>query len=112
MTDAKKYSLELPEVARNPHRAYREIRDNAPVTELAGRSQSGVVTLSRHDDVMRAFQTPEVEGEPLSRDDVVDIGYLFFLAGLDTVSASLECMVAFLAQNPGHRQIDNLELVW
>ncbi|WP_420433947.1 cytochrome P450 [Candidatus Poriferisocius sp.] len=252
----KKYSLELPEVARNPHDTYRKLRDNAPVTELSGRSSLGAVTLSRHEDVMRAFQTPEVfssdpgavdigntrplvplqidpphhrkhrkaldplfapqqmakheprvrelirelidnvadeghcnfhheiaepmpstiflellglpvsrveeflalkdgivrpparsmeerremvnatgqeiyavleevvdarmaerqddflstildaevEGQPLSRDDVVDIGYLFFIAGLDTVSASLECMVAFLAQNPGHRQ--------
>ncbi|MYB11157.1 MAG: hypothetical protein F4Y28_14440 [Acidimicrobiia bacterium] len=60
MTDAKKYSLEPPEVARNPHDTYREIRDNAPVTELGGRSQSGAITLSRHEDVMRAFQTPEV----------------------------------------------------
>ena len=259
MTEAvpeTKYSLEPPEIARNPHDTYRALRDNAPVTEMGGRSQMGTITLSRHEDVMRAFQTPEVfssdpgavdigntrplvplqidpphhrkhrkaldplfapkqmtkheprvrelirelidkvadqghcnfhrdiaepmpstiflellglpvsrvdeflalkdgiirpparsleerrekvmatgqkiyaaleevvdarmaerqddflstildaevEGQPLSRDDVVDIGYLFFLAGLDTVSASLECMVAFLAENPDHRQ--------
>ena len=255
MTDAK-YTLEPSEVARGPHDTYRELRDNAPVTELAGRSNRGVVTLSRHEDVVHAFRTPEVfssdpaavdigntrplvplqidpphhskhrkaldplfapkqmvkyeprvrelirelinkvadqghcnfhdaiadplpstiflellglpvgrvdeflalkdgiirpparsmeerremvaatgqkiyaaleevvdarmaerqddflstildaevDGQPLTRDDVVDIGYLFFLAGLDTVSASLECIVAFLAQNPAHRQ--------
>ncbi len=259
MTDTvpeTKYSLEPPKVARNPHGTYRALRDNAPATELAGRGSQGVITLSRHEDVLHAFRTPEVfssdpgavdigntrplvplqidpphhrkhrkaldplfapkqmvkyeprvrelirelvdnvapdghcnfhdaiaepmpstiflellglpvtrlneflalkdgiirpparsmeerremvnatgqkiyaaleevvearmaerqddflstiidaevEGEPLTRDDVVDIGYLFFLAGLDTVSASLECMVAFLAQNPDHRR--------
>jgi cytochrome P450 len=34
---------------------------------------------------------------------VVDIGYLFFLAGLDTVTASLDCIIAYLAQNPEQR---------
>jgi len=36
----------------------------------------------------------------LSRDDVVDICYLMLIAGLDTVSDSLTCMYAFLAQHP------------
>ncbi len=251
-----KYSLEPPEIARNPHDTYRKLRDHAPVTELGGRGHVGAITLSRHADVVHALRTPEVfssdpasvdigntrplvplqidpphhrkhrkaldplfspkqmakyeprvrelirelvdevaddghcnfhhaiaeplpstiflellglpvsrvdeflalkdgiirpparsweerremvaatgqkiyavleevvearmaerqddflstildatvDGRPLARDDVVDIGYLFFLAGLDTVSASLECMVAFLAQNPDHRQ--------
>ncbi len=58
----------------------------------------------RQDDFLSTIIDAKVDGQPLSRDDVVDIGYLFFLAGLDTVSASLDCMVAYLAQNPGHRQ--------
>ncbi len=58
----------------------------------------------RQDDFLSTIIDAEVDGQPLTRDDVVDIGYLFFLAGLDTVSASLDCMMAFLAQNPDHRQ--------
>ena len=58
----------------------------------------------RQDDFLSTIIDAEVDGQPLNRDDVVDIGYLFFLAGLDTVSASLDCMMAFLAQNPDHRQ--------
>ncbi len=58
----------------------------------------------RQDDFLSTIIDAKVDGQPLTRDDVVDIGYLFFLAGLDTVSASLECIVAYLAQNPGHRQ--------
>ena len=49
------------------------------------------------------FLEAEVDGERLSHEDVLDIGYLFFLAGLDTVTASLDCMVAHLAQHPEHR---------
>ena len=55
------------------------------------------------DDVMSKFVVSEVEGERLSRDDVVDICYLMLIAGLDTVSDSLTCMYAFLANHPEHR---------
>ncbi len=55
------------------------------------------------DDVMSKFVVSEVEGERLSRDDIVDICYLMLIAGLDTVSDSLTCMYAFLATHPEHR---------
>jgi cytochrome P450 len=56
------------------------------------------------DDIISRFLAAEIDGERLSRTDIVDICYLFFLAGLDTVTASLDCMLAFLAQNPDHRR--------
>src|ERR1700728_811599 len=56
------------------------------------------------DDVMSKFVVSEVEGERLSREDVVDICYLMLIAGLDTVSDSLTCMYAFLANHPEHRR--------
>lgn len=55
-------------------------------------------------DFISGFLEAEVEGHKLTPDEIVDIGYLFFLAGLDTVTASLDCFVAYLAQNPGQRQ--------
>jgi cytochrome P450 len=55
------------------------------------------------DDVLSMFLEAEVDGHSLSNDAVLDIGYLFFLAGLDTVTASLDCMVAYLAEHPDHR---------
>ena len=55
-------------------------------------------------DVMSKFVVSEVNGERLSRDEVVDICYLMLIAGLDTVSDSLTCMYAFLAQHPEHRR--------
>jgi cytochrome P450 len=58
----------------------------------------------RKDDFLSMFLDAEVDGHRLTTDDVLDIGYLFFLAGLDTVTASLDCMLAYLAQHPEHRK--------
>ena len=58
----------------------------------------------RRDDFISGFLDSEVDGERLTPEDVVDIGYLFFLAGLDTVTASLDCIVAYLAQHPEKRE--------
>ncbi len=61
-------------------------------------------TEDARDDFISGFLHAEVDGHQLSRDEVIDICYLFFLAGLDTVTASLDCMLAFLAQHPEHRR--------
>jgi cytochrome P450 len=58
----------------------------------------------RRDDFLSRFLDAEVDGQRLTPEDVLDIGYLFFLAGLDTVTASLDCFVAYLAQHPEQRQ--------
>jgi cytochrome P450 len=58
----------------------------------------------RSDDFLSMFLDAEVDGHRLTNDDVLDIGYLFFLAGLDTVTASLDCMLSYLAQHDDHRR--------
>lgn len=58
----------------------------------------------RRNDFVSSFLDSEVDGERLTREDVIDICYLFFLAGLDTVTASLDCFLAYLAQHPEQRQ--------
>jgi cytochrome P450 len=55
------------------------------------------------DDLLSHFLAAEVDGHLLSREDILDICFLFFIAGLDTVSASLECFFAYLAEQPGMR---------
>ena len=67
----------------------------------------------RQDDFLSMFLDAEVDGHRLTNDDVLDIGYLFFLAGLDTVTASLDCMLAYLAQHPEQRQqlVDDPSLI-
>ena len=58
----------------------------------------------RRDDVISGFLDAEVDGERLTPEEAIDICYLFFLAGLDTVTASLDCMLARLAQHSDERQ--------
>jgi cytochrome P450 len=67
----------------------------------------------RQDDFLSMFLDAEVDGHRLTNDDVLDIGYLFFIAGLDTVTASLDCMLAYLAQHPAQRQqlVDDPSLI-
>lgn len=56
------------------------------------------------DDLLSRFLQTEIEGDRLTREEILDISFLFLIAGLDTVSASLDCIFSFLARNPGHRR--------
>src|SRR6516225_3227295 len=57
------------------------------------------------DDVLSALIAAKVEGEPLSRDELLDICFLFLIAGLDTVTDSLDCFFVYLARHPEQRQL-------
>jgi cytochrome P450 len=57
------------------------------------------------DDLLSRFLVAEADGERLTREEILDIGFLFLIAGLDTVTDTLECDYAFLAQHPEHRQM-------
>jgi cytochrome P450 len=59
--------------------------------------------VERRDDLLSLFLDAEVEGDRLSREDILDICFLFLIAGLDTVTATLDCMFAFLARHPEQR---------
>ena len=65
------------------------------------------------DDFISMFLEAEVDGHRLTREDILDIGFLFFIAGLDTVTASLDCFIAYLAQHPDRRQqlVDDPSLI-
>jgi cytochrome P450 len=55
------------------------------------------------DDLLAAFLGAEVDGDRLTRNDILDICFLFIIAGLDTVSASLDCFFRYLAEHPDRR---------
>ena len=60
--------------------------------------------LERRDDMLSQFLDAEVDGQRLARTEILDICFLFLIAGLDTVTATLDCMFAFLAQHPEERR--------
>jgi cytochrome P450 len=56
------------------------------------------------DDLLTYFLRAEIDGRELTREEILDICYLFLLGGLDTVTATLGCCVAYLAANPEQRR--------
>jgi len=57
------------------------------------------------DDVLSAMIATNLnaEGRALSREELLDICFLFLIAGLDTVTDSLDCFFVYLARHPEHR---------
>ncbi|HEV3353393.1 MAG TPA: cytochrome P450 [Acidimicrobiales bacterium] len=58
----------------------------------------------RGDDLISQLLDAEVDGDRLSQDEIVDICFQLVIAGLDTVSASLDCFFGYLAQHPEQRR--------
>ncbi len=56
------------------------------------------------DDILSLLTTAEAGGQRLTRDEMLDICFVLLTAGLDTVTDSLTCFWAFLAQNDEHRR--------
>jgi cytochrome P450 len=59
---------------------------------------------SPQDDILSHFLSAEVDGDKLTREEILDICFLFLIAGLDTVTDSLTCFYTFLSQHPDHRR--------
>jgi cytochrome P450 len=56
------------------------------------------------EDLLGRFLCAEVDGHRLTREYILDICYLLMIAGLDTVAASLSCIIAWLARHPEERR--------
>jgi cytochrome P450 len=89
--------LDAPEVAAHKNATAQSVYDylDAILDERRRRPQ---------DDLLSRFLTTDVAGTRLTRENILDICFLFFVAGLDTVSASLDCFFVFLAEHPAHRR--------
>jgi cytochrome P450 len=55
------------------------------------------------DDLIGSFMSCELDGDRLSDDEIVNIMHLFTIAGLDTVTSSLTCIVGWFARHPEER---------
>ena len=65
------------------------------------------------EDILTGFLGAEVDGERLTREEILDICFLFLIAGLDTVTDSLTCFFAYLSRHPEHRRqiVDNPSVI-
>ena len=80
--------------------AGNRLRDYLNV-ELDRREQLG----APGDDLLSRLMTFELEGRRLTRDQLLNVMHLFMIAGLDTVTASLSCIVGWLARHPVEQQM-------
>lgn len=64
--------------------------------------------IERRDDLLSKLLDAEINEDGdrvrLTRDQILDICFLLLIAGLDTVTDSLDCFYAYLAQHPEHRE--------
>jgi cytochrome P450 len=58
----------------------------------------------RREDLISWLLTTEVEGSRLTKDEFINVCLLLMIAGLDTVSASLSCILSWLARHPEQRR--------
>jgi len=65
------------------------------------------------EDIIYKLLHSEVEGQPLTDLELLNILFLFMFAGLDTVTSSMSCTFAWLAQHPEERQrlVDDPSLI-
>jgi cytochrome P450 len=100
-TEHKDQLLEWTEVSvRSPDPAERE----AANTKL-GRYVMKIFEERRgHEgvDLLSMVLKGRFQGRPLNEDELLGMGLLLFLGGLDTVASTLSFIMLFLGQNPGH----------
>ncbi len=62
-------------------------------------------TAQPRDDLVSALLVGEVDGRPIQADEVHNLTFMLFVAGLDTVTAALSFIFRFLAEHPEHRRL-------
>jgi cytochrome P450 len=113
--------LEIKDGIIRPNMKTQDLEEMVQVRKEAGRKSyeyfekeiDARQAKPRGDDLLDAFLSFEIDGEKLSRNEILDICFLTLIAGLDTVTATLGCDVAFLASNPAQRRklVDNPALI-
>ncbi len=90
--------------AADPHEAEAiRARTGAEITEYFDAQIDGLRVRPRSgfwSDLVNA----EFEGRPLERGELLGMAFLLIIAGLDTVTATLDCMIEYLAQHPERRR--------
>ena len=112
--------LELKDGIIRPHSETNDLAEMAQVRVESGKRIYAYFEdliaqrrRSPRDDMMGYLLDAEIEGKKLSNNEVLDVCYLFLLGGLDTVTATLGCSIAYLAANPDQRRkiIENPDLI-
>lgn len=74
--------------------------DEAIFAAIDARMREGKSTRSSRDLLDLLVEARDADGEPLSRQQIRDEAFLFFVAGYETTALTLQWALAHLAQNP------------
>lgn len=58
----------------------------------------------RDDGFLHSLINPQLDDQELTDAEILGISHLLLIAGLDTVTAALDCLFSYLARNPDKRQ--------
>jgi cytochrome P450 len=66
-----------------------------------------------HEDVVSGFLQADIDGRPLTTNQMLDMCFTLLVGGLDTIKATLSQFMAFLGQHPAHRQrlVDDPDII-
>ncbi|HVN51244.1 MAG TPA: cytochrome P450 [Acidimicrobiales bacterium] len=111
--DALDQMLEWKDGIIRPQLRHPEAHDPAVAAQIRRRTALaiyeffGEVIAERRarpgDDLFSRFANGEIDGERMTDEQMLDMGFLFLLGGLDTVTSTLDCSLAFLGRNPERR---------
>jgi len=99
-----------PDVARGDFEAAAVIRAeagkqiNAYFEAAIDTAQLVPGPVGRSPGLLVELATADFGGRPLTRAELLGICHLMLLGGLDTVTATLDCMIVYLARHPERRQ--------
>jgi cytochrome P450 len=111
-TEDLRLFLDMKDGIIRPHAKTRDLEEMARIRQDAGRDIYAYFEkeidareeTSERGDLLDAFLSFEIDGEKLSRNEILDICFLTLIAGLDTVTATLGCDIAYLAAHPEQRR--------
>jgi cytochrome P450 len=95
-------TVEMIRLPKTPENVAEEIRRSGQMAEFFRRTAAERMA-DPGDDVLSDLVTKEVDGRPLTEDELTNIAALLTVSSLDTTSSSLGLMALRLATNPGHR---------
>jgi len=102
-----------PDVPDNDFEAAQKVRE-AVGHEISAYFEKSVEERRKNpdDSLLSRIAQGQVDDRPLTREETLGICHLLLLGGLDTVTATLDCALAYLAQHPEERQllVDNPDL--
>jgi cytochrome P450 len=94
-----------PDVDPGDFEGARRIRDRT-AHAISGYFRDAIAARRADPDesLLSTIVHADLAGRPLTETELLGISHLLLLGGLDTVTATLDCMVTFLARNPDHRR--------